>query len=157
MEMAVGIMLLYGCVDKLEGVTPGGNRKLVVYGYIHNGEPPYRVEVTRSQLYSGGVSFINSISEAIITLHEEGGSTEELKETAPGIYETCEERIQVTPGNEYWLTMNIPQTGESYASVPEKMPLPVNINDMTVRAGQKQILSKNGGLVRPIHFNILAA
>jgi hypothetical protein len=140
------ILLFNSCIDPLDLDNTGGEQKIVVYGYIHNGEPPYVVEVSKSQIYTGGLNGNITILNAVVTLHEEGGITETLKETAPGRYQTCNEQIQGTPGKAYWVTVLLP-SGESYRSEIEVMPEPPTIKEVTTEPATQDIVGEGGFVI----------
>lgn len=150
----VAIALFSQCTTPLDIENVGGERKLVIHGYIHNGEPPYSVEITRSQLYTGGLNGIEDISGAVVTLHEEGGTTEDMKEVSPGVYQSCDERIRGIPGRAYWVSVFLPQTGDSYYSEEEVMPYPATITDLTVEQESRQTYSEQGILINQSGFAV---
>ncbi|MFA0961363.1 DUF4249 family protein [Roseivirga sp. BDSF3-8] len=151
--------VIYGCTTPLDNEVATGEQKYVVYGYIHNGEPPYTVEINRSQLYSGRLNGIISISGAIVTLHEEGGAEEILQEVAPGQYQSCTKEIQGTPGKAYWVSVFLPSRGFSYVSAREVMPEPVVINDLEIEPAVRDIISpgdfqvEQEGLIVKVSFD----
>ncbi|MGB3183686.1 MAG: DUF4249 domain-containing protein [Cyclobacteriaceae bacterium] len=138
------VMLLFNsCIDPLDLDNTGGEQKIVVYGYIHNEAPPYTVEVSKSQIYTGGLNGNITISNAVVTLHEEGGNTETLTETTPGQYQTCDQQIQGTPGKAYWVTILLP-SGESYRSEREVMPQPPTITEITTEPTTQDMIGEGG-------------
>jgi len=112
---------------------------LVVDGKITNEPGPYTVELYRSSSIEQKPQTISELN-AIVIISDDQGNSETLTEFRDGIYKTSETGIQGVIGREYKLTINT-ASGKTYESAFDKLRMPVEIEEVTVKEETNQILS----------------
>lgn len=148
-------MLLSGCIDELDGVNSKGQRKYVIYGRITTEPPPYEVRITKSAVYNQGLTGYEKVNGAKVRLHSGSGESELLSETADGIYKSDTLGIRGEIGEEYYITVQMPD-GSGFYSEPEMIGIAPSINDLRFEFSQKQMYSDEGVLVDADGFRIYA-
>lgn len=98
------ILTLVSCEERININTETSAPHLVIYGYLSNEESVHNIKITRSTGYFVNVK-PDGISNAVVTIREEGGETFTLTEvpSEPGLYVT--ERMAGIPGRTY--TLNV--------------------------------------------------
>ncbi|SHI29918.1 protein of unknown function [Hymenobacter daecheongensis DSM 21074] len=105
---------LTGCVDALEVKIPEGRPLLAVEGEITDQPGPYLVRLTKTAPYFEEDA-LPRVRGAVLTLADNEGHQETLREIGPGTYATSTLRGKV--GNQYVLTIR--SEGEEYRAETE--------------------------------------
>jgi hypothetical protein len=100
-------------VDKTE-------QKIVIEGNITDAAGPYTIRVTKTIDIDKNNNF-PGVPGAVVTVNDNVGNTETLKETATGIYQTA--TLVGTPGRVYTLTVTVEgKTYTAQSAMPAKIP-----------------------------------
>jgi hypothetical protein len=100
------------------------DEQYVVEGNITDQPGPYTVKISRSKGFSGKNDF-KRVSNAVVTITDNGTITDTLAETNPGIYQT--KKITGTPGHTYQLFVKVDNKTYTASSV---MPQHVNLDSV---------------------------
>ncbi|OON70551.1 DUF4249 domain-containing protein [Hymenobacter sp. CRA2] len=117
--LAAGLGLLSSCTDVVPVDLPEPEPQLAVEGNITDQPGPYTIRLTKTGAYFTEQE-LPAVRGAELTLTDNEGTTETLRETAPGVYQTS--RIQGKIGNQYTLT--IKTEGEEYRAATEIKRVP---------------------------------
>ncbi|UOQ73829.1 DUF4249 domain-containing protein [Hymenobacter cellulosilyticus] len=112
--LAAGLLSLSSCVDVVDVEIPEGKPLLAVEGAITDQPGPYYVTLTKTAPYFDEAE-LPRVSGAVLTLEDNEGNRETLKEVSPGRYATSSLRGKI--GNQYVLT--IKAEGEEYRAETE--------------------------------------
>ncbi|MDN5200295.1 DUF4249 domain-containing protein [Fulvivirgaceae bacterium BMA10] len=107
------ICLLCGCVEPFDSEIPGGSNFLTIDALITDEPGPYLVELSRSGSLSG--DGFEPVSNAVVSIEEENGITEQLTEESEGKYFTSKTGIIGKAGKRYRLRVSL-SDGEVYES-----------------------------------------
>jgi hypothetical protein len=111
--------------------------QFVIQGEVTNSPGPYTVTINQSANFYADNIF-PAVSNAIIRISDNQGTTDSLTETSPGKYTT--HILQGEPGNTYTLSVRIQD--QSYTAV-STMPEPVPLDSITFQTtsgfGEKRI------------------
>ena len=132
-EIKFILILLLGslasCIEEYwPNISASDNKILVVDGMITNDPGPYTVKLSTSSSIEDHT--FNPVTDAIVQIIDNDGSSETLSEVNPGIYETSETGIQGVVGRSYKIIINTNE-GKNYESEFEKLPLPIEIESVT--------------------------
>ncbi|KAA9331590.1 DUF4249 domain-containing protein [Hymenobacter busanensis] len=94
--------LLTSCTDVVDVDLPEPEPQLAVEGNITDQPGPYTIRLTRTGAYFTKDE-LPAVRGAQLTLADNEGTTETLRETAPGVYQTSQIRGKI--GNHYTLTI----------------------------------------------------
>ncbi|GAB2949248.1 hypothetical protein GCM10027048_12860 [Hymenobacter coalescens] len=111
---ALWLGLLSSCTDVVPIDLPEPEPQLAVEGTITDQPGPYTIRLTRTGAYFTDQE-LPAVRGAELTLADNEGHTETLRETAPGVYQTSS--LQGKIGNHYVLT--IKAEGEEYRAETE--------------------------------------
>jgi hypothetical protein len=101
--LALSFFVATGCIEPFDVTVPGGNNRLIVEGLITDEPGPYSVKLSRSSLLNE--DNFPPVSNATVIIEEEGGVSEVLGETEPGLYRTSS--IQGKAGERYRLLVTL--------------------------------------------------
>lgn len=107
-------LALAGCTDVINLDLPAGQPVLSVDGAITDGPGPYVVNLTRTAPYLEGRP-LPRVTGAVLTLADNQGQADTLRERSPGVYVT--RRLRGKIGNQYVLT--IQAEGQTYRAQTE--------------------------------------
>ncbi|TXK51574.1 DUF4249 domain-containing protein [Pontibacter qinzhouensis] len=100
--------------------------RYVIEGYLTNGENPGQVTITRTKNFSDNNVF-EGISNAVVTISDNAGTTETLTQQSPGIYTVSS--LAGVPGRSYHMVVTI---GDETFSAVSTMPTPVPFDSLYV-------------------------
>lgn len=130
-------LALGACVESAEVTLKNSEPRLIVEGKVQNGEGPFEVKLSLS------TDFFHSeaeyIEEAIVTISDDAGNSEQLEYNDSGIFLAKE--LKGTPGNTYHLTVDY--QGKLYEAW-SKMPKLPEIEAIEVVYYEKSFLRKAG-------------
>lgn len=120
-------MLMSACVTEYQPDTLTLLPALIVEGQITDQPGPYTVRLTRTADYSNKA--INLLETgAIVTIEDNTGTRETLREQTGGVYQTRANGIRGVAGRTYKITIQT-RAGLRYASDPERLiPSPPILN-----------------------------
>jgi hypothetical protein len=119
--ITIGLIALGACVEPFHANVPDGEKPLVVDGLISDQPGPYEVKVFRSNALSDANDTQDWVGGANVTLFDDAGNSEHLKEVAAGRYQTTTTQGQI--GHSYYIRIELGD-GLVYESLPEQL-LPV--------------------------------
>jgi hypothetical protein len=127
------IFLIAGCVEEFQPELDEFDNILVVDGSITNLEGPYTVKLS----ISSGLDIISPepVSGALVTIFENNGPSETLKETEPGTYQTKAGGLKGIAGKEYRLQVILGD--KKYTSEYEVLKEPTPISSVEARLEYK--------------------
>jgi hypothetical protein len=116
---------LQGCISPFDVDVDEGAKKLVVNGLITNEPGPYTVKINKTTSYGGHFTDVNDdVLGATVTISDDSGVTETLKEVHEGEFRTSATGIQGRIGGSYTLRIKL-KNGEEFVSEVEKLqPVP---------------------------------
>jgi hypothetical protein len=126
----IACALLLACEKVIDMDLRTAEPRLVVEGNITNEAGPYTVRLSRTVDFSAPNEF-PPVSGAIVTVSDNAGNAETLKETSPGAYQSA--RLKGTPGRTYELKVNV---GDEEYTASSVMPAFVAID--TLIQGEKK-------------------
>ncbi len=121
--LLVILLLLFtdACVDRLEfDAGEQGEAILVVDGLITDQPGPYTVKLLRSSNVDDILNLAAPFAAQSVTLSDDAGNSEALKNLGAGLWETSPEGIQGQVGRSYSLRI-VASDGTIYESAPDRM------------------------------------
>jgi Domain of unknown function (DUF4249) len=118
--------LLTSCTKIIDIDLNSSAPQIIIEGLINDETGPYTVKITKTINFSDPNNF-PGVQNASVTILDDSGIKEVLKETKPGIYQTA--TLQGSPGKTYTLT--VVAEGKTYTSM-SKMPLPVDLKGIEI-------------------------
>jgi len=113
------LLTITRCTKIIDIDLNSANPQYVIEGEITNEVRNHQVKITKTLNFSENNGF-PAVSYAFVTLSNDVGNIDTLREITPGLYET--KTIQGVPGRTY--TMRVQHEGKTFVSV-SKMPEPV--------------------------------
>jgi len=141
--LCVVMALVYGCVDPISFETASVEGQLVFYGNFTQLDENHIFSI--SQTSDFGKPAI-PVSGATIVIIDDRGSNADYHEITPGKYQLDTGKIEGIPGRSYQVEITLAD-GKTFASVPQIMPEPVEIEDVYFEIESRQILSSSDVLV----------
>lgn len=119
------------------------NQAVVVFGKISDEPGPYSVKISKTisfatEAYKRQPQYVTG---ATVTILDDAGNKEVLKDMQNGEYQTATNGIRGTSGRTYTLKVTMPD-GTMYESIPSKLSGSPNIDSITAQPGNKQYLVK---------------
>ncbi|MBI3220239.1 MAG: DUF4249 family protein [Bacteroidetes bacterium] len=112
------LLLSDGCVDRLQvELQQRSNLPIAITGFISNQPGPYEIRVRRSFPIGGTDRYEAPVSAKEVTIIDNEGNNELLKEKSPGLYST-EESFRGVVGKSYRLRVEF-FDGKTYESVSD--------------------------------------
>lgn len=140
------VVLLHSCQEYYtDPDIANGEELIVIEGLITNEPGPYKIKITKTLPYnpSAGESVIPTpVSNVIVTITDNTGTTEELTENESGVYYTSPSGIKGEPGKTYMLRLMTPE-GITYQSDSCKMAYPPTLDSVYAETGVIKTLAKN--------------
>lgn len=118
----IGLVLISSCIDRIEIKVPDSySSQLVVDGLITDEPGPYTVRLTKATRIEKFLEFSREdVTQANVTIIDNVGNSELLKEVTSGVYETRPDGIRGVVGREYSVRIETKE-GKIYESIPDKM------------------------------------
>jgi hypothetical protein len=129
--------LLTSCTKEVNLQLSSAESQIVIEGNITNEVGPYSVEIHKSVNFTQA-NTLPAVSGAVVTISDNTGITETLKEAVPGIYQTS--TLTGVPGRTYELKVSV--EGKDYNAV-STMPQPVKLD--TVIFELSKTIGDSGG------------
>lgn len=121
----VAAAILYtACEEVIDVELSGTESKIVIEGKITDEPGPYYVFISKTTDYFVPGDY-PQIKGAVVTITDDLGIVDHLKEFQPGVYQT--NLIKGTPGRKYFLTVSV--DGVNYTA-RSSMPLPTEIDSV---------------------------
>jgi len=115
------LILLDACVDPANIDIPAFQYQIVVDGYITTDPGPYVVKLYRSRpLGTADLDRLIPEKFAKVWIKDDQGTTEQLTETEPGVYQTSINGIQGITGRKYHVEITT-TSGKKYESTPDEI------------------------------------
>ncbi len=119
-QLLLLVLLVVSCVTEFQPDAVSISPSLIVEGEITDQPGPYTVKLSRTADYS--FKSLNLIETgATVTISDNLGNQETLKESTGGFYRTNVGGMRGTPGRSYKLTIRT-RSGNRYESQPEVLP-----------------------------------
>jgi hypothetical protein len=119
-------MLLASCTKVINVDLNSSNPQYVIEGDVTDSAGPYLVRITRSVNFSEESNY-PAVSNALVTISDNGGSTDTLQYSGEGYYQT--QHLVGTPGHTY--ALNVQVDGASFTAV-DAMPMPVKMDSLLI-------------------------
>ena len=119
----LSVIFLDACIDPFDIELSALDARLTVEGMITDQPGPYTVKIFRAAALDNQLDQTNWVTKAAVTIYDDTGFSETLKEISPGNYQTAVDGIQGVAGRTYFIKI-ITSQEEIYESQPEKL-LPV--------------------------------
>ena len=142
--------LVYGCVDPISFETASVEGQLVFYGNFTQLDENHIFNISQTSDF-GKPAF--PVSGGTIVIIDDRGNAADYHEITPGIYQLDIGKIEGIPGRSYQVEITLAD-GKTYASVPQIMPEPVEIEDVYFEIESRQILSSSDVLVDKTFIDI---
>lgn len=115
-------LIISSCIDRISIEIPDSyTSQLIVDGVITDEPGPYTVKLSRATRIEKFLLLDKKfVTDAKITISDNDGNTELLKETEPGTYQTKANGIQGVVGREYSIKIQT-KDGKEFESLPDKM------------------------------------
>lgn len=113
-------ILSISCIDRISIETPNPDSQLVVEGLITDEPGPYQVVLSKASRLDENLNFRKYITAKSVTISDNLGNSELLKEVSTGVYQTREDGIRGVVGREYSIRIETVD-GKIYESLPDKM------------------------------------
>jgi len=150
------IVLLAGCVDRVDLKLGGQDNLLVVDGLITDQPGPYTVTLSRSLKYdNSGIATTYLVPEKkaqVSILVQNGGTTSKfpLSETSSGVYEINSMSFKGVVGNTYSIEIHTTD-GKVYRSNPELMLATPEVDEIIPSLKVTQKLSVTTGALQDVY------
>lgn len=146
--IAIFILLFVNCETPIDLDLEEETERIVVEGVITDQPGPYEVILTRTAAYSDGSKGVNVfIDDAVVTIFDDTGYSEELILVDHGTYHTDSTGIQGEVGRTYWIEIITPE-GDTYRSTPEKMPPLPEIENIYYEFKEESEIEEAGHLIK---------
>lgn len=136
------VFLFSSCEDKLDVKVDDLTPRLVVEGYISDGDKPVEVLLTYTTSY--GYNFaVPKVSGAIVCLFDNEGNCTDLREVEEGVYSSAGSQLEVKVGGSYAIEISLPN-GRNYVSSPEMVQEPLGIDSAYFEYFKREEYGRNG-------------
>jgi hypothetical protein len=131
------LSLFTGCEKVVDIDHKGNQSKIVIVGNITNEAGPYFVKVTKSVALSETGAY-PTVDNAVVTLSDEAGNSENLIPQGNGIYRTSS--LAGVEGRTYTLTVNAEnQLYTAQCTMPQRVPFDaVKVEEVTIAGGEPE-------------------
>ncbi len=143
----IGLLLLimvYSCEEEYWPEIDNYENLLVVDGYIHTGQGPYKIILSLSSPVQE--SAFHPLTGCEVAIQESTGFAEMLDEVEPGIYMTSPDGIRGQAGHKYKVTIKTKE-GKKYESKYKVIPEPIGIDTVYAELEYKQDIDMSHDLV----------
>lgn len=142
------LLIFYGCQKVINVDLNEAAPRIVIEGLITDRHGPYGVTITKSESYFNQ-PVLPSVSGADVTITDNTGTTDTLREAAPGIYLTS--KTKGIPGRTY--TMKVISDNREYTGT-STMLSHVNIASLKLVKSEYQRFDFGGNTQNEIHMEI---
>lgn len=144
------IILLSSCVTPFD-VKTDFHQEIVVQGMITDQPGPYLIKISKTLSLNDELGKADVISGATVTIYDDLGNSETLRENSPGNYST--NSFQGVVGRSYWIKIIVDE-GNIYQSSVEKL-LPVgDFSNLSYEFRQNEDADANLQISSTNGFNI---
>lgn len=147
------LVAIGACVDPITIKTPDATFQLAVDGSISTGPGPYTVSLFRASSLNEDLDRRVPVSRAKVTIADDAGNTEVLKEDPYGIYSTRADGIQGVVGRTYTLQI-VTLEGKVFESLPERIKPAGKVDSLYYEFEKREIVDANGQLQSADGFNV---
>lgn len=137
------VLFLFGCREEILLSFQTNEKTVVVEGGITNKPGPYSVKLSTSLPVNQPLRI--PLENCTVTILDDGGYSEVLTESKPGIYTTDASGIQGQIGKSYAITIRTPE-GESYSTAFQEMKASVEIDSVYAELTSREDLDYPFGL-----------
>lgn len=138
--------LLSSCEDRIDFKVDEATPALVVEGWLTDKPENHYVKLYSTKALGGSNDF-EPVSQATLTLNDDAGNSEVLKEVSPGNYEIS--AIKGVEARTY--TLRIQTSGGSYEAVSKMPRLSVAPDSLSFKFEEKSIIYEQEGYYPYIH------
>jgi Domain of unknown function (DUF4249) len=131
------LIIIGSCVDRISIQIPNETSVLVVDGLITDEPGPYTVQLTRAANLDSDLTFRKFVTAKSVTILDDLGNSELLKEVELGIYKTNVNGIRGVVGRAYHVRIET-RDGKIFESVPEKIKPVGKIDSVYYEFGVRQ-------------------
>jgi hypothetical protein len=146
----LGFILASSCLDPYYSGIKDYIDLPVIEGMIDNGPGPYTIRITHSTAINDMA--ILPFRHAVVSIEDDLGASETLKETAPGVYTTDPDGLRGQIGRSYRLNVKIED--RTYQSSFELIDTPLGIDSVFANIEKKSV---TGGYVDGLQFYVNTA
>ena len=137
------LCFLAGCIKPFDQEVDEGAKKLVVNGLITNEPGPYTVKINKTTSYGGHFTDVDrSVVGALVSVSDELGNTEQLKEKREGEFVTSATGMRGRVGGTYTLKIVL-KDGTTYTSEPETLLPVAPIDKLYFRVNETKTVDKD--------------
>ncbi|HHP7242482.1 MAG TPA: DUF4249 domain-containing protein [Cyclobacteriaceae bacterium] len=115
-----------GCVEPFTLTTDTNQEFLVIDGNFTNAGKEQFIKLSLSTSPDKPNSPVNG---ANVILGDDKGNTQAYQQVSDGLYSMIPNQVKGTPGNEYYLTIELPD-GRKYQTIPQKMAEPARMDSI---------------------------
>lgn len=139
----IALFYVFGCKEEFLLNNSLYKADLVVDGTLTNEPGPYKIEITESSPVNNYE--LIPIEQCVVTISDNHGHAEILKEVKPGVYITDQDGIQGKVGNSYMLSIKTPE-GKEYVSDFQELKAPVAIQGVQAELENRNTQDYPSGL-----------
>lgn len=136
-------LAIAACVDPITIKNPDVTFQLAIDGEITDEPGPYTISILRASKLNADLDRRVPVSRATVTLSDDAGNSETLKEDPYGIYKTAIGGIQGTVGRTYTLKI-VTVEGKVFESLPELMKPSAEIDSLYYTFESKTSIGPDG-------------
>ncbi|MBC8052517.1 MAG: DUF4249 domain-containing protein [Sphingobacteriaceae bacterium] len=134
------IIFFSSCEDVIDVDIAEGKKTLVVEGWLTNKNEPHVVKLYYTGNFGGSVNF-TAVSNAVITLSDNAGNTEQLQEVTPGKYQI--NNLKSVEGRIY--TLAIQSLAGNYEAKAEVKRLSMPLDSLKFKFEKKSTIYEKEG------------
>lgn len=124
--LAFGTLILSSCQKVIDLKLNTTAAEIVIQGTVYDQPGPFTVTISKTVNFDQS-NLYPPVSDAIVSISDNLGITDTLKEISSGTYQTS--KITGVPGTTYTLTVNI---GDTVYMASSTMPSPIDIDSVYV-------------------------
>lgn len=147
------LLMTDACVDEIRIKAPDVSFQLAIDAVITDEPGPYTVNIFRVSNLDADLDKRIPVSLAKVTISDDAGNSETLKETSLGIYQTRVGGLQGTVGRTYILKI-VTKEGKEYESSAEKLNSTAAISDLSYEFEYRERVRPDGTVVGADGFNV---
>jgi hypothetical protein len=145
---AVGILILAGCLSPVGVEVGDASGQLIITGQVSTVEHRNVVTVHRT---AGTDRQAFTVSGAVARIVDDLGNVWTCFEGLPGTYEAV--GLIGVPGRTYHAEVVVPDTGETYRSVPETLPSVIGDDQVSYDFSEEEFIDSDGTPSRQPYIN----
>ena len=154
-SIVFGLLLLIidSCIEQIHIEAPDVSFQLAVDAGITDEPGPYTVNIFKASNLDADLDRRIPVSLAKVSISDDAGNVEVLKESSLGVYQTNAVGIQGVVGRTYILKI-ITKDGKSYESLPEKLNPTAAIEELYYEFEYGNKIRPDGTVVSDDRFNV---